>query len=353
MKLTEVSLNSTEEIVDNIKNYASETDDFKEIFDHLGIKITAGISFLVCQIFNNSYNFLVAFYEKYGNDPLKRDVINQMMALSGYSVVLHNLVCTTLWTWRIIIGPLSIEVAEFESFIQCIFLCIFLLNFAEISLIKALMTVNWTIVAQWNDQFLGKFICWGNLGLVIGIQVSRYFLGCMRETLHFQILTGHKLGKKEDYFWPIYVGITVFLSLFALSITTVQKMVARYKDWELTQKLKNYMIDLGNDGADDVEDDNVQLKQSLICYNNVKHNAHLLNGKETAILATFVFATGLFFLGFQEITYNYEMDLYRWLVFREFFVITLIAKVLIPIQYLVAKKVIRDHIRMNMSDICL
>ena len=100
MVLTEVSLNSTEENVDNIKNYASETDDFKELFDHLGIKIITGISFLVCQIFNNGYNFLVAFYEKHGNDPLKRDVTNQLMASGHKVIVLHNLVCTTLWTWR-------------------------------------------------------------------------------------------------------------------------------------------------------------------------------------------------------------------------------------------------------------
>ena len=98
MELTEVSQNSTEE---NINYYSStESDDFKELFDFLGIKIITGIAFLVCQIFNNGYNFLVAFYEKHGNDPLKRDVTNQLMALNGYSVVLHNFVCTTLWAWR-------------------------------------------------------------------------------------------------------------------------------------------------------------------------------------------------------------------------------------------------------------
>ena len=175
----------------------------------------------------------------------------------------------------------------------------------------------------------------------------------MHETLHFQILTGCKLGKKEDYFWPIYLGITVFLSVAAFYITSVQKMVARYKDWKLTQKLTN----LGN-LADEVENSdnytNVQLNQSLICYNNVRYNTlSTLSGKETAILVTSIFTSGLFFLGIQEITYNDEMDLYRWIVFREFFAVTLFAKVFIPIQYLVAKKVIRDHIRMNMSDICL
>ena len=85
---------------------------------------------------------------------------------------MHNLICVPLWTWRILVGPLSLELAQFEGFIQCIFLSTIFLIFAEISLIKAFMKIKWSVMAGINDMFLGKVICGSNLGLIIGMQVT-------------------------------------------------------------------------------------------------------------------------------------------------------------------------------------
>ena len=38
-----------------------------------------------------------------------------ILPFMGYVVIMHNLVCGSLWTWRILIGPLNFEVAEFEG----------------------------------------------------------------------------------------------------------------------------------------------------------------------------------------------------------------------------------------------
>ena len=81
------------------------------------------------------------------------------------------------------------------------------------------MNVRWSAVARMNDQFIGKFILGANLGLITTMHLSRYFLGSHRESIHFQLLTGLKFGHPEHYFWPIYNGITVFISLAALFIT--------------------------------------------------------------------------------------------------------------------------------------
>ena len=81
------------------------------------------------------------------------------------------------------------------------------------------MNVRWSVVARMNDQFIGKFIFGANLGLITTMHLSRYFLGSHRESIHFQLLTGLKFGHPVDYFWPIYMGITVFISLAALFIT--------------------------------------------------------------------------------------------------------------------------------------
>ena len=106
---------------------------------------------------------------------------------------------------------------------------IFLIS-TEISLIKALMKINWSCMAGINDLFLGKFIAGLNLGLIIGQQVTRYFLGSHHETLHFQLLTGKKLSHWGDYFWPIYISITVFFTMIALFIIIIQNAIGRYKE---------------------------------------------------------------------------------------------------------------------------
>ena len=201
---------------ENIDN--SYIDDFKDTFDHIGIKVITAIFFVYCIIFNNGFYFCMVLYEKYGIDPLKHSVIDYLMTLIGWTVILHNLVCSSIWTWRIIIGPLNVILAEFQGFIQCIFLSTVFLNLAEISLIKALMNVRWSVVAGMNDQIIGKFIFGANLGLITTMHLSRYFLGSHRESLHFQILTGLKFGHPDHYFWQIYLVITISISLAALFI---------------------------------------------------------------------------------------------------------------------------------------
>ena len=120
--------------IENIDN--SNFDDFKDTFDHIGIRVITGILFAYCIIFNNGFYFLMVLYEKYGIDPLKHSVNDYLMTLIGWTVILHNLVCSSCWTWRILIGPLNMILAEFQGFIQCIFLSTVLLNLAEVTLIK-------------------------------------------------------------------------------------------------------------------------------------------------------------------------------------------------------------------------
>ena len=46
---------------------------------------------------------------------MKRAVVDKILPFLAYAYIMHNLVCGTLWTWRILIGPLNLEVAAFEG----------------------------------------------------------------------------------------------------------------------------------------------------------------------------------------------------------------------------------------------
>ena len=97
---------------------SNSEDDFKVIFedfDHVGIKIIIGILYFCLIFFNNVYHFYMIWYDKDNTDPMKRSIVDQIIPFMAYTTILHNLVCSTLWTWRILFGPLNLVVAEFEG----------------------------------------------------------------------------------------------------------------------------------------------------------------------------------------------------------------------------------------------
>ena len=81
-------------------------DDFKDLFNSNGIKIYAIILCLFQFTFTNAFNIFVSLFEKYGGDPLKRSLKNQLVSQVGYGMMIRNTICNPLLTWRIIFGPM-------------------------------------------------------------------------------------------------------------------------------------------------------------------------------------------------------------------------------------------------------
>ena len=55
------------------------SDSFEDMIDTLSIQIIACFICGLMMFFNNAYSMLVCFYEKYGSDPMKRSLKNQLM----------------------------------------------------------------------------------------------------------------------------------------------------------------------------------------------------------------------------------------------------------------------------------
>ena len=81
-------------------------DDFKDLFNGNSIKIYAIIISLFQFTFTNAFNIFVSLFEKYGGDPLKRSLKNQLVSQVGYGMMIRNTICNPLLTWRIIFGPM-------------------------------------------------------------------------------------------------------------------------------------------------------------------------------------------------------------------------------------------------------
>ena len=82
-------------------------DDFKDLFDGTTIKIFAIVTSLIRFTFTNIFYILILLFEKYGGDPLKRSLKNQLVSQFGYGMMIANTICNPLLTWRIMFGPMS------------------------------------------------------------------------------------------------------------------------------------------------------------------------------------------------------------------------------------------------------
>ena len=76
-----------------ISDIQSNLDPFAELFDNVVLKICWILFGIAILIFSNPYYFLVIFYEKYGEDWMKRSLYNQLIGQVSYPIILHNLVC--------------------------------------------------------------------------------------------------------------------------------------------------------------------------------------------------------------------------------------------------------------------
>ena len=90
----------------SIENLTIFKDDFKDLFNGTTVKIFAIVISLIRFTFTNIFYILVLLFEKYGGDPMKRSLKNQLVSQFGYGMMISNTICNPLLTWRIMFGPM-------------------------------------------------------------------------------------------------------------------------------------------------------------------------------------------------------------------------------------------------------
>ena len=71
-------------------SFSELSDDFEVIFDSLWIKILGCVICLLMVTFNNACCILVCLFEKYGGDPMKRSLKNQIMVQIWYTGIVRS-----------------------------------------------------------------------------------------------------------------------------------------------------------------------------------------------------------------------------------------------------------------------
>ena len=93
-------------------------DDFKQMFDNTLTNILYFLWLILLMIISTPFEILLIYYEKFGGDPMKRSLRNQLFAQTGYIGVLWCIIPTAIWTYRMFIGPINPHVVEAYYFLS-------------------------------------------------------------------------------------------------------------------------------------------------------------------------------------------------------------------------------------------
>ena len=104
---------------------------------------------------------------------MKRSLKNQLITQFGYAMMLNNTICTPCLTWRILFGPVHIEIAAFTSFIENFSVTWLFLCLTESFVIKALMLFKFPHMAGLDDSFMARVFLLSNLGFLCLCNGSR------------------------------------------------------------------------------------------------------------------------------------------------------------------------------------
>ena len=174
-----ITLSISDMTIDSLPNI-SETkdgdilDDFKEIFNPIGIRITYFSLWMIYMTLSNGFYALVILYEKYGEDIMKRSINNQLWSQAGLTMILHNCVCSTFFMLRFMFGPLHFGVAVFETCIKNVLNSWIYLVLAEISVMKALLIYKFSWIVGIDENFAGRFLLKFNIGYSVIFHTARF-----------------------------------------------------------------------------------------------------------------------------------------------------------------------------------
>ena len=105
---------------------------------------------------------------------MKRSINNQLVTQISFAMILHNVVSTTSFTWRIIFGPTNPFFAVFESYFANLWSSLTFLLLTEMSVIKTLLVFKWSWIVGVDEQFASRFSILLNLGYILISQTARF-----------------------------------------------------------------------------------------------------------------------------------------------------------------------------------
>ena len=157
-----------------------ETFDYEQFLTkvHIGknlIEWIWGIFWLLClEIIGNGCLFATFAYERFGMDPQKRTVINQLLSQCCWTIMIFNITSFPVIIFRRLLGPLNSKIAAWFFLNGRIFISMISLLLSELMILKCMYIWKWSIMAMKDDNLISKIILRINILLssLITLQVT-------------------------------------------------------------------------------------------------------------------------------------------------------------------------------------
>ena len=141
-----------------------ETFDYERFLTkvHMGknwIEWIWGIFWILCiEIIGNGCLFATFAYERFGMDPQKRTVINQLLSQSCWTIMIFNITSFPVIIFRRLLGPLNSKIGAWFFLNGRMFISMISLLLSELMILKCMYIWKWSIMAMKDDNLISKMI---------------------------------------------------------------------------------------------------------------------------------------------------------------------------------------------------
>ena len=141
-----------------------ETFDYEHFLTkvHVGknwIEWIWGIFWILCiEIIGNGCLFATFAYERFGMDPQKRTVINQLLSQSCWTIMVFNITSFPVIIFRRLLGPLNSKIVAWFFLNGRMFTSMISLLLSELMILKCMYIWKWSMMAMKDDNLISKII---------------------------------------------------------------------------------------------------------------------------------------------------------------------------------------------------
>ena len=159
------------------------------------INLVSVMSFLLTN-FGNLLLATIVYYEKFGQDPQKRSLPDQLMSFNMMQGIFISISNSIIIIVRIFFGPVGFLVSDFRYYLISSQYSI-LLGLSEATLIRCMILFSWKIYSMMNDEFFSTFLNLFNFMIGQMFSVIRFFTGDFVYHNGYPIYTGYCSNIKE------------------------------------------------------------------------------------------------------------------------------------------------------------
>ena len=157
---------------------------------YLAFRIAVQVFILGTVVLSAGAWFSVWHYERFGGDPQKRNILNQLIGMLAANGMIWQNISFIVAFSRLIFGPLSVDLTSMVFVYPTVIgdvsiLCI--LN--EIMILRCLSVCLWKQSPPLSDDFFGFFLRWLNFGFAFLMVTFGQMGGSPTDNIYF-IMTG-------------------------------------------------------------------------------------------------------------------------------------------------------------------